>query len=71
MEILGIVGIGISVFFAGANCAIFCIIKFNDLRHLEKSVSDLTETLKETNKNLIQNGKDLAELKGKCKANHG
>lgn len=55
----------------GFNVAMFIVIKFNDLKHLESSVKELTDTLKETNKNLVQNNIDLAELKGKCKANHG
>jgi len=61
----------ISLFLAGANCAIFCIIKFNDLRHLEASVKELTTILKETNEKLDGTAERIATIEGKCKANHG
>jgi hypothetical protein len=61
----------IGLFIAGFNAAIFMIIKFNDLRHLENSVKELVATLKETNKTLMNNGERLATLEGRCKANHG
>lgn len=61
----------LGLFIAGFNAAIFCIVKFNDLKHLESSVKELTEALKETNKALMNNGERLATIEGRCKANHG
>ena len=70
MELLSLVGTGVTLLLAGFNAAIFVVIKFNDLRHLENSVKELVATLKETNKTLMNNGERLATLEGRCKANH-
>ena len=66
-----LIPIGINLVLAGFNAAIFIIIKFNDLKHLENSVKELVETLKETNKTLMNNGERLATIEGRCRANHG
>lgn len=71
MELLSLIGTGVTLLLAGFNAAIFIIIKFNDLKHLENSVKELVTTLKETNKTLMNNGERLATLEGRCKANHG
>jgi len=71
MELLSLVGTGVTLLLAGFNAAIFVVIKFNDLKHLENSVKELVATLKETNKTLMNNGERLATLEGRCKANHG
>jgi hypothetical protein len=71
MEIISIVASLVGLFVAGANCAIFCIIKFNDLRHLEESVKELTNILKETNSKLEGTAERIAKIEGKCLANHG
>jgi len=42
------IGIGLSVLSTLCNGAIFMLIKFNDLKHLEISVKDLKDTVKET-----------------------
>lgn len=70
-EILKWVPVLLSVFITGANCMIFIVIKFNDLKHLEQSVKDLTDTLKDTNKKLDGNAERIAKIEGTCKANHG
>jgi len=71
MELLSLIGTGVTLLLAGFNAAIFVVIKFNDLKHLENSVKELVATLKETNKTLMNNGERLATLEGRCKANHG
>ena len=70
MNWLSLVGTGITLLLAGFNAAIFIVIKFNDLRHLETSVKELVATLKETNKTLMNNGERLATLEGRCSSNH-
>jgi hypothetical protein len=35
------------LFLAGANVMIFCIIKFNDLAHLQKSVEEIKQMIKD------------------------
>jgi hypothetical protein len=61
----------IGLFIAGFNAAIFMIIKFNDLKHLETSVKELTKTLTETNEKLGCTAERIAKIEGKCLANHG
>lgn len=71
MELLSLVGTGVTLLLAGFNAAIFCVIKFNDLKHLETSVRELTDTLKETNNKLDGTAERIAKIEGKCLANHG
>jgi len=71
VELLKWIPVLISVFITGANCMIFIVIKFNDLKHLEESVKGLTETLKDTNSKLIGTSERIAKIEGKCVANHG
>ena len=71
MELLSLIGTGVTLLLAGFNAAIFIVIKFNDLKHLESSVKELTEALKETNKALISTGERISKLEGRCAANHG
>jgi len=59
------------LFLAGANVAIFCVVKFNDLAHLQKSQDEIKNTLTTMDKKLDSNSERLAKLEGKCKANHG
>lgn len=61
----------LGLFLAGFNAAIFIVIKFNDLKHLEESVKDLTKTLTATNEKLIGTAERIAKIEGKCTANHG
>jgi hypothetical protein len=61
----------IGLFIAGANCAIFVIIKFNDLVHLNEKLSEVADQLKEMDKKLDKNVERIAKIEGKCSANHG
>jgi hypothetical protein len=49
----------------------FIKIMKNDLAHLERSVKEITELLKDVNKKLDDNGERIARLEGRCTANHG
>ena len=71
MELLRWIPSLLGLFIAGFNAAIFIVVKFNDLRHLESSVKELVSILRETNKTLNHNGERLATLEGRCLANHG
>jgi len=71
VELLKWIPVLLSVFITGANCMIFIVIKFNDLKHLEASMKNLTETLKETNIKLVGTSERIAKIEGKCTANHG
>jgi len=61
----------IGLFIAGFNAAIFCIVKFNDMKHLEKSLQNLTDVLKKVDEKLDKNSERIAKIEGKCAANHG
>lgn len=61
----------IGVFITGMNLTFWIVLKFNDMKHLELSVKELVNILKETNQTLNHNGERLATLEGRCKANHG
>jgi hypothetical protein len=71
MELISIVASLGGLFLAGANVAIFCVVKFNDLAHLQKSQEEIKNTLSTMDKKLDNNAERLAKLEGKCKANHG
>lgn len=71
METVGLIAIGVTLLLTGFNAAIFTIIKFNDLNHLEKSVQEIKESIKCIEKKLYANAEEIGEIKGKCKANHG
>jgi len=78
MNWLSLIGTGVTLLLAGFNAAIFIVIKFNDLKHLEASVKGLVDTLKDTNKEIKEtndkldnNAERIAKIEGKCLANHG
>lgn len=45
-SLLSTVGILVSVFLAGANAMIFCVVKFNDLKHMSEDLSDIKDMIK-------------------------
>ena len=61
----------IGLFIAGFNAAIFCVIKFNDLKHVEKNLQSLTDVLKKLDEKLDKNSERIAKIEGKCATNHG
>lgn len=60
----------IGVFVTGMNLSFWMVVKFNDMKHLEKSVKDLTDILKETNKTINDNAQRLSRIEGRCSINH-
>ena len=60
-----------ALFLAGANVAIFCVVKFNDLSHLQKSQEEIKATLLSIDKKLDNTSERLSKQEGKCLANHG
>jgi hypothetical protein len=59
------------LFLAGANVAVFCIVKFNDLKHQEDSLKRIEKGLDDVDKKLDKFGERIATIEGKCLANHG
>ena len=58
------------LFLAGANVAIFCVVKFNDLSHLQKSQDEIKATLLSIDRKLDNTSERLSKQEGKCAANH-
>jgi len=71
MEIISIIASLTGLFIAGANCAIFMVIKFNDMRHLSDDIKEIKESLSCIDKKLYTNAEKIGMIEGKCKANHG
>jgi hypothetical protein len=71
MEMLAIIASCGSLILAGANAMIFCIVKFNDLKHQEESLKRIEENQKTLIKLAGVNGERIAKIEGKCTANHG
>ena len=70
MNIAGFAGILFSVLVMGFNCAMFIVIKFNDMRHLTKDVAEIKTDLKTL---IISNQKqevEIATQKEHCKIMH-
>jgi len=61
----------IGLFIAGFNAAIFCIVKFNDLKHVEKNLQNLTDVLKKIDDKLDKNSERISRIEGRCAAQHG
>ncbi len=59
------------LFIAGANCAIFIIIKFNDIKHIAEDIKEIKNALSCIDKKLYTNAEKIGVIEGKCKANHG
>jgi len=71
MEMLAIVASCGSLILAGANAMIFCIVKFNDLKHQEEALKRIEGSLGEIDKKLDVNAERISKIEGKCAANHG
>jgi hypothetical protein len=61
----------VSLFIAGANCAIFAVIKFNDMKHMEEATKRIEKCASDIAKDVKLQGERIAKIEGKCIANHG
>jgi len=71
MELISMLASFCGLFLAGANVAIFCVVKFNDLVHLQKSQEEIKATLLSIDKKLDNTAERLSKQEGKCIATHG
>jgi hypothetical protein len=55
----------------GFNVALFVVIKFNDMHHLQLRFDELLKKLDGMDKKLDHTSERIAMVEGKCKANHG
>ena len=61
----------LSLIILGFNVAMFVVIKFNDMRHLQLRFDELIKKIEDIDKKLDNNAERISTIEGKCKANHG
>ena len=54
----------------GFNVAMFIIIKFNDMKHLELAIQRIEDCVKKITEESCKNGERIAKIEGKCAATH-
>jgi hypothetical protein len=55
----------------GFNVALFLVIKFNDMHHLQLRFDELMKKIDGIDQKLDDTSERIATVEGKCKANHG
>ena len=55
----------------GFNAALFLVIKFNDMHHLQLRFDELIKKIDGIDKKLDKDSERIAKIEGKCSANHG
>ena len=65
MEIITTIASLGGLFLAGANVAIFCVVKFNDLMHLQKGLDEIKTKLDHNDVKLDKLGERVAKIEGK------
>ena len=65
MEILAVVASCGALFLAGANVAVFCIIKFNDLAHMQKGIEDIKADMSKIWTKVDSTAERTATIEGK------
>jgi len=56
----------IALFIAGFNAAIFVVIKFNDLKHLDEAMKEIKNELCEVRNKAIELAERISKLEGVC-----
>ena len=64
------ISIGISLLVIGFNCAMFIIIKFNDMAHLSKDVAEIKADVKTLIDREIKTETSLAKIQVRCQERH-
>jgi hypothetical protein len=54
----------------GFNVAMFIVIKFNDMHHLQLRFDELVKKLDGIDKKLDSDSERIANMEGRCSANH-
>ena len=71
MELIATIASLSGLFIAGANCAIFIIIKFNDMKHIADDIKEIKNSISCIDKKLYTDAEKIAKIEGKCIATHG
>lgn len=59
---------GLTLMIVGFNAAMFLIIKFNDMKHMDIKLDSVVNTLKEMDRKLDRNSERVAKIEGTCAA---
>jgi hypothetical protein len=70
MEITSMISIGITLVVMGFNCAMFIVLKFNDLKHVGQDVTEIKENVKTLVENSQKMEIRMATQEEHCKIMH-
>lgn len=70
MEITSMISIGITLVVMGFNCAMFIVLKFNDLKHVSEDVTEIKENVKTLVENSQKMEVRMATQEEHCKVMH-
>jgi hypothetical protein len=70
MEITSMISIGITLVVMGFNCAMFIVLKFNDLKHVGQDVTEIKENVKTLVENSQKMEVRMATQEEHCKVMH-
>jgi len=71
MELIPLIASLSGLFIAGITAGIQIVIKFNDLAHLDKKITDIGTKLNTMDLKLDNNAERISKIEGKCAATHG
>jgi len=70
MNPINYISLGITLLVMGFNVALFIVLKFNDLKHLSKDVSEIKEDVKTLVKKDEELGLKVAKMEVRCQERH-
>ena len=70
-EIITLIKEWMPLIILGFNVAIFIVIKFNDMKHIEKSVEEIKKSISDLVDINAAQGERISKIEGKCSVNHG
>jgi len=65
MELISMLASLSGLFIAGANCAIFIIIKFNDMKHIADDIKEIKNSQMKTAEKLDNLSERVSNIEGK------
>ena len=64
------ISIGIGLIVLGFNAAMFIVIKFNDMKHLETTLNSLDKKFDCIDRKIVDSLQRISTIEGRCEANH-
>jgi len=65
------ISIAIGLMVIGFNAAMFIVIKFNDMKHLDTTLTSLDKKFDCLEKKVVNTLERISTIEGRCSANHG